>query len=73
MTNLGGDQLIVVCVYARRRCVAAIASLPSRLRRCIAATLVVVGATAVAAVGCRLMDAMVKKHTHVGRWREDGR
>ncbi len=43
MTNLGGNQLIVVCVYARRRRVAAVAVL-------VAATFVVLVATAVAAV-----------------------
>jgi hypothetical protein len=34
VTNLGRNQLIVVCVYARRRCVAAITSPSSRRRRC---------------------------------------
>ena len=57
VTNLGGNQLIVVCVYARRHRVAAVASPPLRHCRRVAAiailvaiTLVVVVATAVAAV-----------------------
>ena len=51
------DQLNVVCVYARRPCVAAIMSPPPRCRRrvaavaiLVAATLVVVVATTIAAV-----------------------
>ncbi len=103
VTNLGGDQLIVVCVYARRRCVAAIASPPSRRRRRVAAVVLPPSRCRrrVAAVASppsrrrrrrpccrhprchrchrrrrcrrRLMDAMVKKYVHVGRWCDDGR
>jgi hypothetical protein len=64
VTNLGGNQLIVVCVYAccrrvaavalppsRRRCnVAAVALPPSRRRRPVAAVAVLVAATLVVIV-----------------------
>jgi hypothetical protein len=40
----GGNQLIVVCVYAHRHCVAAVASPPSRCRRCIASVAVLIAA-----------------------------
>jgi hypothetical protein len=60
VTNLGGNQLIVVWVYARHR----FALPPSRCRRCLtaiaAATLVVVVATAVAAVAAASWTSWLK-------------
>ncbi len=79
VTNLGRNQLDVVCVYARRRCVAAIALPPSHCRRCVAA--IALPPSRRRPYRChphcchrhRLINAMFKKYARVGCWREDGR
>ena len=75
VTNLGGNQLILACVYARRRCVAAVALPPSYCCRLCPCRHHPRCRRRHRHRHCRhgLTNAMVKKYACVGRWREDWR